>query len=136
LFFNAGFSTTTLGKVPSPLISNESNLDLDLEYEKGSDSENDNYDDQDFEEIVSIKPVSIPIQSGKSIFVEYRTPSEYYSGTNSVLVYFVDTSIWHGSGPYKLVAVLQKKGDSVVFENQTIRLFEIIGDEVFIAINS
>jgi M6 family metalloprotease-like protein len=80
--------------------------------------------------------VSIPLQSGKSIFLEYRTPSEYYFGSDTVLVYFVDTTIWHGSGPYKLVAELQKKGDSILFENQTIRLYEKFNNGVYVAINS
>jgi M6 family metalloprotease-like protein len=80
--------------------------------------------------------VSIPLQSGKSIFLEYRTSSEYYFGSDTVLVYFVDTTIWHGSGPYKLVAELQKKGDSILFENQTIRLYEKFNNGVYVAVNS
>ena len=80
--------------------------------------------------------VSIPLQSGKSIFLEYRTPSDYYSGPDTLLVYYVDTTIWHGSGPYKLVAELENEGDSVVFENQTIRLYEKSENEVYVAINS
>ena len=63
-------------------------------------------------------------------------PSEFYVGSDTVLVYFVDTTIWHGYAPYTLIAELQKKGDSILFENQTITLSEKSENGVYVAINS
>ena len=79
--------------------------------------------------------VSIPMESGKSIFVEFRTPSEFYVGPETALVYLVDTTIWHGSAPYSLIAELKSEGDSVTFSNQKISLQKRFNDGVYIAIN-
>jgi M6 family metalloprotease-like protein len=79
--------------------------------------------------------ISIPMQSGKSIFVEFRTPSEFYVGPETVLVYSVDTTIWHGYAPYSLIAELKGERDSVTFSNQKIVLQKTFTGGVNIAIN-
>jgi M6 family metalloprotease-like protein len=79
--------------------------------------------------------ISIPMQSGKSIFVEFRTPSEFYVGPETVLVYLVDTTIWHGYAPYSLIAELKSERDSVTFSNQKIVLQKTFTGGVNIAIN-
>jgi hypothetical protein len=62
-------------------------------------------------------------------------PSEFYVGQETVLVYFVDTTIWHGYAPYSLIAELKNEGDSVTFSNQKITLQKKFGSMVYISIN-
>jgi M6 family metalloprotease-like protein len=79
--------------------------------------------------------ISIPMGFGKSIFVDFRMPSEFYLGPETVLVYFVDTTIWHGYAPYTLIAELKGERDSVTFSNQKIILKQKFGSAVYVSIN-
>lgn len=81
------------------------------------------------------KLIAIPVSDGKSFFIEYRTKSEYYSGKNIVIGYFVDTSIWHGYSPYKLIKEFDSNNDSVVFDNIKISVTNFTNNEVYVKIS-
>jgi hypothetical protein len=79
--------------------------------------------------------ISIKISDGKSIFIEYRTESEYYFGKNTVIVYLVDTSIWHGYAPYVLIKELYDNNTSVTLDGLNISVADFTNNKVYVKIN-
>jgi M6 family metalloprotease-like protein len=79
--------------------------------------------------------ISIKISDGKSIFIEYRTESEYYFGKNTVIVYLVDTSIWHGHAPYVLIKELYDNNTSVTLDGLNISVADFTNNKVSVKIN-
>ncbi len=81
------------------------------------------------------KLISIPIENGKSIFIEYRTSSNYYIGKNTVIAYFVDTSIWHGYAPYKILKEFSQEDNTLIAYNIKISIDKFFNNEVYVKIN-
>lgn len=66
--------------------------------------------------------ISLPIGAGKSLFIEFRKPSDYFSREETVFVYLVDTNKWHGSAPYSIIGTLNVEGQKAVYEGVRIEL--------------
>jgi len=81
------------------------------------------------------KLIAIKISDGKSIFIEYKTQSDYYFGKNTVIVYLVDTSIWHGHGPYSLIKELSENDTSAIFDGLNISVSDFTNNNVYVKIN-
>jgi M6 family metalloprotease-like protein len=79
--------------------------------------------------------ISVPIGVGKSLFIEFRKPSDYFSKEDSVFVYLVDTNKWHGSAPYSIIGALRIGQQKIVYEGVTIELQAKGGDWVAVKIN-
>jgi len=70
------------------------------------------------------KSTIVKLGSNPVLVIERRTPTEFDAVNDSVIVYFVDTSIATGAGPIRLRGALTKVGDQVTTDGLKISIIK------------
>jgi len=70
------------------------------------------------------KSIIVKLGSNTVLVIERRTPTEFDAVNDSVIVYFVDTSIATGAGPIRLRGALAKVGDQVTTDGLKISIIK------------